>query len=212
MRGKFLTIEGTEGVGKTTNIEFIQQWLESKAISFVCSREPGGTPFAEEIRQLLLTPRDESVSSKSELLLMFAARAQHLDQLIEPELAAGNWVLCDRFTDATYAYQGGGRKMDNQLITELESIVQGNLRPDLTLILDIPPEQGLKRASRRGELDRFEQEKAVFFERIRNAYLAIAEQHPQRCVVVDASLPLTQVQMQIENALEKFWRTLPGAG
>ena len=212
MRGKFLTIEGTEGVGKTTNIEFIQQWLESKSISFVCSREPGGTPFAEEIRQLLLTPRDESVSSKSELLLMFAARAQHLDQLIEPELAAGNWVLCDRFTDATYAYQGGGRKMDNQLITELESIVQGNLRPDLTLILDIPPEQGLKRASRRGELDRFEQEKAVFFERIRNAYLAIAEQHPQRCVVVDASLPLTQVQMQIENALEKFWRTLPGAG
>ena len=212
MRGKFLTIEGTEGVGKTTNIEFIQQWLESKAISFVCSREPGGTPLAEEIRQLLLTPRDESVSSKSELLLMFAARAQHLDQLIEPELAAGNWVLCDRFTDATYAYQGGGRKMDNQLITELESIVQGNLRPDLTLILDIPPEQGLKRASRRGELDRFEQEKAVFFERVRNAYLAIAEQHPQRCVVVDASLPLTQVQMQIENALEKFWRTLPGAG
>ena len=212
MRGKFLTIEGTEGVGKTTNIEFIQQWLESKAISFVCSREPGGTPFAEEIRQLLLTPRDESVSSKSELLLMFAARAQHLDQLIEPELAAGNWVLCDRFTDATYAYQGGGRKMDNQLIAELESIVQGNVRPDLTLILDIPPEQGLKRASKRGELDRFEQEKAVFFERVRNAYQAIAEQHPQRCVVVDASLPLTQVQMQIENALEKFWRTLPGAG
>jgi dTMP kinase len=212
MRGKFLTIEGTEGVGKTTNIEFIQQWLESKAISFVVSREPGGTPFAEEIRQLLLTPRDESVSNKTELLLMFAARAQHLDQLIEPQLEAGNWVLCDRFTDATYAYQGGGRNMGKQLIAELESIVQGNLRPDLTLILDISPEQGLKRASERGALDRFEQEKASFFETVRNAYRTIAEENPQRCVVIDASLSLAQVQKQIEDALENFWQTVQGAG
>ena len=212
MRGKFLTIEGTEGVGKTTNIEFIQQWLESKAISFVVSREPGGTPFAEEIRQLLLTPRDESVSNKTELLLMFAARAQHLDQLIEPQLEAGNWVLCDRFTDATYAYQGGGRNMGKQLIAELESIVQGNLRPDLTLILDISPEKGLKRASERGALDRFEQEKASFFETVRNAYRTIAEENPQRCVVIDASLSLAQVQKQIEDALENFWQTVQGAG
>lgn len=212
MRGKFLTIEGTEGVGKTTNIEFIQQWLESKAISFVVSREPGGTPFAEEIRQLLLTPRDESVSNKTELLLMFAARAQHLDQLIEPQLEAGNWVLCDRFTDATYAYQGGGRYMGKQLIAELESIVQGNLRPDLTLILDISPEKGLKRASERGALDRFEQEKASFFETVRNAYRTIAEENPQRCVVIDASLSLAQVQKQIEDALENFWQTVQGAG
>jgi dTMP kinase len=212
MRGKFLTIEGTEGVGKTTNIEFIQQWLESKAISFVVSREPGGTPFAEEIRQLLLTPRDESVSNKTELLLMFAARAQHLDQLIEPQLEAGNWVLCDRFTDATYAYQGGGRNMGKQLIAELESIVQGNLRPDLTLILDISPEQGLKRASERGALDRFEQEKASFFETVRNAYRTIAEENPQRCVVIDASLSLAQVQKQIEDALENFWQTVQEAG
>lgn len=212
MRGKFLTIEGTEGVGKTTNLEFIKQWLESKTISFVCSREPGGTALAEEIRQLLLAPRDEAVCNKTELLLMFAARAQHLDQLIEPQLEAGNWVLCDRFTDATYAYQGAGRDMGNQLIAELESIVQGDLRPDLTLILDIPPEQGLKRASKRGALDRFEQEKGAFFERVRDAYQTIAEQHPQRCIIIDASLSLVQVQKQIENALEAFWQSLQGAG
>jgi len=208
MRGKFITIEGTEGVGKTTNIEFIKQWLQAKSITFVNTREPGGTPLAEEIRQLLLSNRDEAVCSKAELLLMFAGRAQHLDQLIEPQLASGNWVLCDRFTDATYAYQGAGRQMDYDLIANLESTVQGDLRPDLTLILDIPVEQGLQRAGERSEPDRFELEKAEFFDRVRNAYLQRVEQSPQRYVVIDASLSLPQVQEQIADCLDKFWASL----
>jgi dTMP kinase len=208
MRGKFITIEGTEGVGKTTNIEFIKQWLQAKSITFVNTREPGGTPLAEEIRQLLLSNRDEAVCSKAELLLMFAGRAQHLDQLIEPQLASGNWVLCDRFTDATYAYQGAGRQMGYDLIANLESMVQGNLRPDLTLILDIPVEQGLQRAGERSEPDRFELEKAEFFNRVRNAYLQRAEQSPQQYVVIDASLSLPQVQEQIADCLDNFWASL----
>jgi len=207
MGGKFITIEGTEGVGKTTNISFIQEWLTAKKISFEVTREPGGTPLAEEIRQTLLSPRDEPVCDKTELLLMFAARAQHLNQVIEPNLSAGNWVLCDRFTDATYAYQGAGRAMDSQLIEQLEAIVQAELKPDLTLILDIPVELGLKRAGERGELDRFEQEKTEFFNRVRDCYLQIANLYPQRCVIIDASLSLPRVQEQIEIALEKFWQS-----
>ena len=139
---------------------------------------------------------------------MFAARAQHLSQVIEPSLSAGNWVLCDRFTDATYAYQGAGREMDNQIISELEAIVQGELKPDLTLILDIPVELGLKRAGERGDLDRFEQEKTVFFNRVRDCYLQIANLDPQRCVIIDASLSLSRVQEQIEIALENFWQSV----
>jgi dTMP kinase len=193
MRGKFITIEGTEGVGKTTNIEFIQAWLEEKNLRFVCTREPGGTPLAEQIRELLLAPREEVVSSTAELLLMFAGRAQHLHQVIEPVLTEGAWILCDRFTDATYAYQGAGRNMRTDLIAELEVLVQGSLRPDLTLILDIPVELGLKR------------EQVEFFERVRQGYLAIAATDPDRCVVIDASLPLEAVQRQISVALEAFW-------
>lgn len=208
MRGKFITIEGTEGVGKTTNIEFIKQWLQAKSITFVDTREPGGTPLAEEIRQLLLSNREESVCSKAELLLMFAGRAQHLDQLIEPQLESGNWVLCDRFTDATYAYQGAGRQMGYDLIANLESIVQGDLRPDLTLILDIPVEQGLQRAGERSEPDRFELEKADFFNRVRNAYLERAEQSPQQYVIIDASLSLPEVQEQIGSCLDTFLASL----
>jgi len=207
IRGKFITIEGTEGVGKTTNISFIQNWLAGKEITFEVTREPGGTPLAEEIRQTLLSPRDEPVCDKTELLLMFAARAQHLNQVIEPNLCTGNWVLCDRFTDATYAYQGAGREMDNQLISQLEAIVQGELKPDLTLILDIPVELGLKRAGERGELDRFEQEQTAFFNRVRDCYLQIANLYPQRCVIIDASLSLSRVQEQIEIALENFWQS-----
>jgi dTMP kinase len=208
MRGKFLTVEGVEGVGKTTNIQFIKEWLDLKNISYICSREPGGTPFAEEIRDLLLNPRDEVVCNKAELLLMFAARAQHLEQTLEPQLDAGNWVLCDRFTDATYAYQGAGRHMDSQMIANLESMVQGNLKPDLTLILDISPEQGLQRANKRGSLDRFEREEIEFFERVRKAYQLIAKREPLRCVTIDASLSLPQVQQQIKDALESFWLSL----
>jgi dTMP kinase len=205
MRGKFITVEGTEGVGKTTNIQFIKDWLEAKNLAFVSTREPGGTPLAEQIRELLLAPRDELVCDTAELLLMFAGRAQHLNQVIEPSLAEGAWVLCDRFTDATYAYQGAGRNMRQDHISELELIVQGSLRPDLTLILDIPVEIGLKRASERSEPDRFEQEKTEFFQRVRNGYLDIAKHNPDRCVVIDASQSLEAVQREISIALEAFW-------
>lgn len=204
MHGKFITIEGTEGVGKTTNIEFIQAWLSEHHIGFVATREPGGTPLAEQIRALLLTPGDEKICDSAELLLMFAGRAQHLNQVIEPNLEAGKWVVCDRFTDATYAYQGAGRGMDRSLITHLEHLVQGALRPDLTLILDIPVEIGLKRASNRSTPDRFEQEQVEFFQRVRMGYLNTAKDDPQRCAVIDASQSLDRVQLDIKTALEAF--------
>ena len=205
MRGKFITIEGTEGVGKTTNMAFIKGWLEAKKLPYISTREPGGTPLAEQVRELLLAPRAELVCSASELLLMFAGRAQHIDQVIEPALAEGRWILCDRFTDATYAYQGAGRKMGSDLIAELEILVQGSLRPDLTLILDIPVDIGLKRASARSDPDRFELEQVEFFERVRRGYLGIAEQDPDRCKLIDASQSLEQVQSQIANVLETFY-------
>lgn len=205
MRGKFITIEGTEGVGKTTNMAFIKAWLEAKKLPYLSTREPGGTPLAEQIRELLLAPRAELVCSASELLLMFAGRAQHIDQVIEPALVGGNWILCDRFTDATYAYQGAGRNMGSDLIAKLEILVQGRLRPDLTLILDIPVEIGLKRASARSDPDRFELEQVEFFERVRRGYLGIAEQDPDRCKLIDASQPLEQVQSQIVGVLEAFY-------
>ena len=208
MRGKFITIEGTEGVGKTTNIQFIESWMKRNDLAYATTREPGGTPLAEQIRELLLAPREESVCSTAELLLMFAARAQHLNQLIEPMLDEGAWVLCDRFTDATYAYQGAGREMRDDLISELELLVQGSLRPDLTLILDIPVEVGLQRAGERSTPDRFELEKIEFFQRVRNRYLQIASDNPQRCVVIDASQPLDAVQQQIETTLDNFMETL----
>lgn len=204
MRGRFITIEGTEGVGKTTNIEYIKQWLDTNHISFVSTREPGGTPLAEEIRELLLANREEKVCSKAELLMMFAGRAQHIDQVIEPQLAAGNWVLCDRFTDATYAYQGAGREMGSELIASLETMVQASMRPDLTLVLDVPVELGLERASKRSEPDRFELEKTDFFNRVRNAYLSMAEQNPQRYKIIDASKTLEVVQQQIAYTLNNF--------
>ena len=205
MQGKFITIEGTEGVGKTTNIEFIQHWLNRRGVEFVSTREPGGTPLAEQVRELLLTPREEKVGDSTELLLMFAGRAQHLDQVILPALDSGTSVLCDRFTDASYAYQGFGREMDCSFIAKLEQIVQGDLRPDLTLILDIPVEIGLKRASERSAPDRFEQEQIEFFDRVRQGYLKIAEENPKRCAVIDASQSLDEVQASIEVVLENFY-------
>jgi len=205
MHGKFITIEGTEGVGKTTNIEFIQTWLNQQKVDFVTTREPGGTPLAEQIRELLLTPRDEKVCNSAELLLMFAGRAQHLDQVIVPAIQSGLCVVCDRFTDATYAYQGFGRGMDSTLIAHLERLVQAELRPDLTLILDIPVEIGLQRASQRSAPDRFEREQTEFFERVRQGYLSIAANEPERCVVIDASQPLEDVQRDITTALKSFF-------
>ena len=201
LRGKFLTIEGTEGVGKSTNLVFVRDWLQAKGIEVVVTREPGGTPLAEEIRSLLLANRDEAVNETAELLLVFAARAQHIAQVIQPALARGAWVLSDRFTDATYAYQGGGRGLSTEIITQLEQLVQGDLRPDLTLILDIDVELGLNRARQRGELDRFESETMAFFERVRSAYRARAELAPSRYALVDAGQELVAVQADISLVL-----------
>lgn len=202
-RGKFITVEGTEGVGKTTNIAFITQWLEQHNIDFIATREPGGTPLAEQLRELLLQPRAEKVHELPELLMVFAARAQHLAEVIVPALNRGTWVLCDRFTDATYAYQGGGRQMDLQTIATLESLVQKELRPDAVLLLDIPVELGLERARGRGELDRFEQEDLAFFERVRARYLERARQHSNYCVV-DASQALAAVQQDLAAHLDQL--------
>ncbi|MCG8671454.1 MAG: dTMP kinase [Pseudomonadales bacterium] len=200
-KGMFITVEGIEGVGKTTNIQFISEWLSNNNIEFIASREPGGTPFAEEIRNVLLQPRDEKVCDTAELLLMFAARAQHLDALIQPALEQGKWVLCDRFTDATYAYQGGGRGLSLDLIAQLETIVQGAFRPHAVILLDVPVEIGLGRASARSELDRIEQEKASFFEAVRQQYLDRADADPDRYHVVDASVDLPEVQNQLQDVL-----------
>lgn len=202
-KGIFLTIEGVDGVGKSTNIETVRDFMGSRGIQYVLTREPGGTAVAEQIRELLLAVnQDDALCELSELLLVFAARAQHLEKVIKPALAQGKWVICDRFTDATYAYQGGGRGLDRSIISGLESLVQGELRPDLTLILDLDPRIGLQRANERGELDRFEQEKLEFFDRVRQTYLAIAAADPQRCVVIDAANDLETVSSDLVKILE----------
>ncbi|WP_160153609.1 dTMP kinase [Microbulbifer sp. ALW1] len=200
-RGKFITLEGGEGVGKSTNLRFVTQWLESRGIEYVQTREPGGTPLAEELRGLLLAKRTEAVDPTAELLMVFAARAQHLSQVIEPALAAGKWVICDRFTDATYAYQGGGRGLDRALIEELEQRVQGELRPDRVLLLDLDPAIGLQRAASTGAADRFESEQLAFFNKVRAAYRARAEAAPERYAVIDAARSLSEVQRQLEEVL-----------
>jgi dTMP kinase len=202
-RGLFLTLEGAEGVGKSTNIEYITQYLERRGIEYVLTREPGGTALAEKIRDLLLAVHEEPMSELTELLLVFAARAQHLDKVIQPALSKGKWVVCDRFTDATFAYQGAGRGLSVETIGQLQLLVQGELRHDLTLILDLDPEIGLARASNRGELDRFELEQQRFFRHVRQGYLNIAQAEPERCKVIDASKPLTDVKLDLLAALEQ---------
>lgn len=202
--GVFITVEGIEGVGKTTNMAFIQDYLQSHQVELTVTREPGGTPLAEQIRGLLLTHHDEALANDTELLLVFAARAQHLNQLINPALAQGKWVLSDRFTDATYAYQGGGRGLSMDMIANLENTVQGALRPDLTLLLDVPVEVGLARAGQRGELDRFEREKHAFFEKVRDTYLQRAAAEPKRFCIIDARQPLVGVQSDIKAAMKPF--------
>jgi len=209
MRGQFITLEGGEGVGKSTNLAVVTQWLQQRKIDFIVTREPGGTPLAEQIRQLLLAPREEQVSERAELLLMFAARAQHIATIIEPALAAGRWVLCDRFTDATHAYQGGGRSVSTALINQLQDIVHAELTPDLTLLLDLPVEEGMARAGQRGALDRFEQEELSFFNRVRQRYLELAAEQPQRFRVIDASQPLATVGEQINAVLDSALDSVP---
>ena len=204
MRGMFITVEGIEGVGKTTNMEYLQQTITAAGRELVVTREPGGTPLGEAIRGLLLDPQYKGMDPDCELQLMFAARAEHLDKVIRPAIEAGRWVLCDRFTDATYAYQGGGRGLDTGKIAALEQLVQGDFRPDLTLLLDVPVEVGLARAGNRSAPDRFEQEKVDFFERVRQAYLDMAASHDGRYRVIDASRSLTRVQEQLADVLREF--------
>ena len=201
MSGLFITLEGPEGAGKSTNREYLAQRLREHGIDVVMTREPGGTPLAERIRELLLDPSDETMAVDTELLLMFAARAQHLAMVIRPALARGAVVLCDRFTDATYAYQGGGRGLPIERIATLEHFVQGQLRPDLTLVFDLPVEVGLARAAARGRLDRFEQEGQPFFEAVRQAYLQRAAAAPQRYHLLNAAQPLAAVQQAIDTLL-----------
>jgi|TARA_B110000444_G_C18840556_1_gene598663 dTMP kinase len=206
--GMLVTVEGGEGVGKTTNMLFIENWLKKKNIEYTSTREPGGTPLAENIRELLLTPNDELISENTELLLMFAARAQHLSRVILPSLNQGKWVLCDRFTDASFAYQGGGRGVPDKKISLLEDFVQGTLRPDLTLLLDIPVEDGLKRALNRSKPDRFEQEKIEFFDRVRKSYINRSKKFPKQYKVIDASKNLDHVELEIEKVLENFLKRI----
>lgn len=202
--GRFITLEGGEGVGKSTNLQFIQALLKERQIDVVVTREPGGTLVAEKIRHLLLEKQDEVITPNAELLLMFAARAQHIEHVIRPALAKGQWVLCDRFTDATYAYQGGGRQMSLAAIAWLEETIQGSLRPDLTLLLDAPIEIGIGRARKRGHLDRFESEQQNFFERVRQTYLQRANMALERYSIIDAGLPLSDVQAQIVRAIDNL--------
>jgi dTMP kinase len=196
-RGLFITVEGGEGVGKSTNIAFLENYLTGHGVDLLVTREPGGSKLGEEVRRLLLTVAEEPLDPMAELLLIFAARAQHISTRIEPALAAGRWVLCDRFTDATFAYQCGGRGLEREAVSALEALVQGSLRPDCTLLLDAPVATGLARARDRGELDRFELEELGFFERVRATYLELAENSSGRYRVIDASQPLEQVQQQL---------------
>ena len=203
-KGQFLSLEGVEGVGKTTNLSFIAEYLEQAGKTVVTSREPGGTRIAESIRGLLLDHNDEKLSNEAELLLMFAARAQHLQHVIKPALEAGHWVVCDRFTDATYAYQGGGRNFEMNDIAWIESFVQKGLTPDKTILLDLDVELGLKRAASRSVPDRFESEQKIFFEKVRAVYLQRAKAEPDRFCVVDAAESVVQVQKSIAKHLDKL--------
>lgn len=203
-RGRLITIEGIEGAGKSTQVDAIETFLHARGVGSLATREPGGTPLGEALRTLLLDPAYTGMAPDTELLLVFAARAEHLARVIEPALAAGRWVISDRFTDATYAYQGGGRGVDMARIARIEDWVQGVLRPDLTVVLDLPVELGLVRAARRGAPDRFEGEARAFFERIRKVYLARARAAPERYAVVDASPPAEQVRAAVLQAVERL--------
>jgi len=207
--GRFLTFEGIEGVGKTTQVARLAQTLSARGIAHAVTREPGGTPLAERIRDLVLGARAERLPDTAELLLMFAARSVHLHNFIEPKLASGRWVICDRFTDATYAYQGAGRGLGAPSVAALEALVQGARRPDLTLLLDLPVRAGLARAqSRNTAADRFETERVDFFERVRAAYLERAAADPERIAVIDAAAGVDEVAAQILSTLRaRSWIT-----
>ncbi|HEY7671981.1 MAG TPA: dTMP kinase [Gammaproteobacteria bacterium] len=202
-RGAFITLEGAEGVGKSTCLGLIGGRLEARGRDVVTTREPGGTPIGEHIREWLLAGTHGRLTAETEAVLMFAARAVHVEAVIEPALASGRWVVCDRFADATFAYQGGGRGADQEFLSRLEAGVLGGLQADLTLLLDAPVDVGLARISGR-PLDRFEREDRQFFERVRAAYLERARRYPQRIKVVDASRPLGEVERQLLETLDAF--------
>ena len=204
-RGRFITVEGVEGVGKSSNIDFLRGLLEERGIDVICTREPGGTNRAEQIRELLLAHHPEPVPAVAESLLFFAARALNLRNLIEPALEQGQWVICDRFTDASRAYQGGGRGLDMAMIDRLADWVQAGLEPDLTLLLDAPVDVGLSRASGRGAGDRMESENFAFYERVRRVYLELAERYPERFRTIDAAGDLASVQQQIQRVMDEFF-------
>jgi len=213
-KGYFITVEGVEGVGKSTNIAAIEAKLSSEGISYISTREPGGTPLSEKIRNILLDKNETNMSDMAELLLVFAARSQHVEELIKPALDSGKWVICDRFTDSSFAYQGYGRETDIDVIEKVERTALGEFTPDLTFLLDLPVEIGLERAGKRGELDRFEAEDLDFFNRVRNGFLKRAE--ADRFLVIDASKALSEVEKEITSALGvwiKNWtknRTMDG--
>ena len=196
-RGGFISLEGVEGVGKSTNVAFTADVVRQAGYEVVTTREPGGTQLGERVREWILHGDHGGLSPEIEALLMFAARARHLDEVIRPALAAGRWIVCDRFTDATFAYQGGGRGASRALLEGLEAEIQKGLEPDLTLLLDAPLDVGTSRIGARTP-DHFEREQRPFFERVRAAYLSLAAQHPERIKIVDAAQPLPQVQRQIE--------------
>lgn len=201
-RGLFVVLEGSEGVGKSVNIEFIDGRLKQAGIKTLITREPGGTPLGEHLRTLLTARDSVPINANAELLLMFAARVQHLADVIVPAMEQGIWVICDRFTDASYAYQGGGRGLGGERIATLEKWAHADIQPDYVILLDAPVEAGLQRARHRGEKDRFEQEEIEFFERVRQVYLTRADGDPERYCVVDALQPLKQVQQQIDKILQ----------
>jgi len=202
--GKFITVEGIEGVGKSTNVAFLREAIEKRGYEVLTTREPGGTPMAERIREMLIEHGDETVPDITELLLMFASRSLHVNNVIQPALAAGTWVVCDRFTDASRAYQGGGRGFPQEDINRLAEWVHGDLRPDLTILLDAPVETGMSRAGRRGSPDRIEIERADFFERVRECYLSLAENDPERFAVIDASRDIDAVRVSIESVIDSI--------
>ncbi|KGM06347.1 Thymidylate kinase [Methylophaga thiooxydans] len=202
MNGKFISIEGIEGAGKSTQMRFIQSFLEHQGKTVIVTREPGGTVLGEQIRELLLTPRDEGMSHDAELLLMFAARAEHLEQVIKPALSRGDWVLSDRFVDATFAYQGGGRGIDIKRIESISDWTLQSIHTDLTLLFDLPVSVGQERVIKRSQdKDRFEQEKGAFFEKIRQCYLQRATHEPDRIKKIDASQTIENIQHQVTTAL-----------
>jgi dTMP kinase len=198
--GRFITVEGIEGVGKSTNLGFVANELRRAGHVVVETREPGGTGLGERIRELLLNP-ESRIEPLTELLLMFAARAAHIDEVIRPALGSGKWVVCDRFTDASHAYQGGGRGLPSDAISTLARLVQGDVHPNLTLLLDAPLAISAERQAGRGKRDRFEQESAEFYQRVRRAYLDLAAREPGRIRLINAARPLREVQEDIREAL-----------